>query len=384
VTKGNKVQLLMDAEQAYPAMEQAIRTAKHHLHVLFYIWRSDETGRDFRDLLIERAKAGVQVRVLCDSVGTLRLRRNFMKPLGEAGAQVEFFSPMRIFTLQPLLNFRNHRKILIADGRVSFIGGLNIGDEYKHAWHDAAMLLCGPGVDQLQEVFADDWYFTTDENLAQQEFFGQWETADSAVWSKELVDSSKGSSCKVYEPVENAECDVVASGPDTRHNNMHDAFFVAITAAKKRIFITTPYFIPDHTILTALRMAVYRGVEVRLLVPKVPDHWLVKLASRSYYPYLLESGVRVFEYDNGFLHSKLAVFDDDTAVVGSANMDIRSFRLNFEISCFMRNEQLAGQLIDVYNNDLAHSQEVALAEVRSRNYLSQLADSTAQLLSPLL
>ncbi len=365
-TSSNHVELLVDADQFYPAIEEAIRDAQKHIHVLFYIWRSDATGEHFRNLLVERAKAGVQVRVLLDAVGSSSAIGRFMDPLREAGGQVAAFMRPKLLQLKLDLNFRNHRKIVVADSKVAFVGGLNIGDEYRGAWSDAAIRIRGPAVDQLQDVFADDWHFTTGEDFIHTGYFGGWRSENEAVDSASAI------------------CAVVASGPHTEINVIHDLLFMAICRAQKRIWITTPYFIPDQSILAALRSAVFRGVDVRLMVPERGDQRLVHMASRSYQPELLRFGARVFRYRGGFLHAKTLVIDGDLSAVGSANVDIRSFRLNFEVNCYAKSPALAAALADLFERHSADSREVSLAETEQVSVFMRLGEAAAHLLSPLL
>lgn len=366
-TTSNRVHLLVDSNEAYPAVEKMIRDATDHVHVLFYIWEADDTGRRFRDLLIDKARGGVEVRVLLDAVGSQGASGRFMDPLRAAGGEVVAFMPPVVFRRSLELNFRNHRKLVLVDGRRAIIGGLNIGDEYLHGWHDSALQLEGPVVDQLQEVFTDDWHFAKGKEFELAEHFGRWAKFDE-----------EGTG---YAP---AVCGVVASGPHTELNMMHEAFFMAINAATQRIWLTTPYFIPDLTILAALRTAVFRGVDVRLLVPEQSDNRLVKMASRSYYPELLRSGVRIFEYADGILHAKTAVLDDDMSIVGSANVDIRSFRLNFELNCIVKNVALARRLAELFEQDMGHSREVTCESLERSSYVSRLCEAAAHLMSPLL
>jgi len=365
-SSGNRVELLVDGPAVYPAMEQAIRQARHHVHLLFYTWSPDETGRRFRDLVAEKARQGVQVRLLYDAVGSATTPNRFMRPLSEAGGKVAVFHPTKFFRRLPHFNFRNHRKLVLVDGEVAFVGGLNIADCYAHDWHDLAVELRGPVFDQLQEVFLDDWFDATEENLVDPSYFGRW--ADPPSPPRE----------------DGADCAVVASGPHMEYNIYRDAFFLAITQARRRIWITTPYFIPDIALQTALRTAVYRGVDVKLLVPGRSDAPPVQWAGRSYFPSLLEAGVEIYEYQPEILHAKDVVFDDDVSVVGSANMDIRSFRLNFELSVFVRDTRLTGELAELFQRNLGRSRQIRLADVQQQSYAVQLAQSVANLLSPLL
>jgi len=371
-TIGNRVRLLVDAAEAYPAMESAIRAARQHIHISFYIWNDDATGRAWRDLLVEKARAGVQVRLLLDGLGSrFARRRNLMRPLEQAGGEVAFFLPLTLWSSRPTINFRNHRKIVLADGCTGFLGGINIGDEYTTGWHDLALQLEGPTVDQLQETFAEDWFFATGREIVTPQIFCQWQTPE-------------GRAALPAPDDDQAVCSILASGPHTPHNFTHDALFLSMAQAKERVYITTPYLIPEESTMAALRTAVYRGVDVRVLVPAKSDAWVVQWAGRSYYPDLLAAGVRLYEYQPNILHAKSVVIDNDLSIVGSANIDVRSFRLNFEASCLARSKPLARRLLDLFSRNLQHSREITHEDVQRRSYLSQLGDAAAHLLSPLM
>jgi cardiolipin synthase len=365
-TSHNDVTLLPGGEEAFSAMEREIEQAKHHIHALFYIWKNDKTGRRFRDLLIDKAKQGVQVRVLCDAWGSPVMATSFSRRLGKAGARVARFLPPELLRL-PRVNFRNHRKILAIDGKVGIISGFNIAHEYRARWRDMGLLIRGPAVDQLQEVFADDWYFTTNEDLADPSYFGCW----------------TNESCRDHS--RHASCAIIASGPDQRYGLIHDALFIAINETNERLYITTPYFIPSGALSAALRAAAFRGVDVRIMLPgKRSDVPIVRFASRSYYPELLDVGVRIFEYQPSMLHSKTLVFDRKLAFIGSANLDSRSFRLNFEASCFVGGEKINGELAAIFERDSARCNEVRLADLEARPWPAKLAEATANLFSPML
>ena len=361
-TSGNAVTLLANGASAFAVMEADIAAAEHHIHVLFYIWRNDETGRHFRDLLVTKAQQGVEVRVICDAVGAPLLARRFFRPLRNAGARVMHFNPPQLFSASPRLNFRNHRKIVVVDDRIGIIGGFNIADEYKKKWRDMGVRIDGPAVDQLQEIFADDWYYCCEEDLASQPYFGNWQQHHHDV----------------------ASCAAVASGPDSHYNAIHDALFIAINQCHRRLCITTPYFIPTQAIVAAIRAAVYRGVDVRILLPSQNDVPLVRYAARAYYPELLAVGVRIFEYLPEMIHAKVMVFDDDLVLIGSANLDNRSFKLNFEASCFVGGQRFNHDVASQFDDDLTRSQEVTQSDLDALSPLAKLRDATAQLLSPLL
>jgi cardiolipin synthase A/B len=355
----NEVKLLVDGAATFEAWEAAIRAAREHVHLLFYIWESDEVGKRMLSAAIEAARRGVEVRVLYDALGTPRGKRTF-RDLVAAGGRAEAFMPMRLSTLGPSFNFRNHRKLIVIDGEVAYTGGINVGDEYL-TWHDLAIELRGPSVDQAQEVFCDDWFFATGEDLADPKYFERFTENES-------------------DP---AGCAIVASGPTEHINATRDMVFVAMVEAKKRLWIMTPYLIPDPAMVLALRVACYRGVDVRLLVPGRSDVWLVRRASRAFYPELAESGVRIFEYP-GMIHAKAMIVDDALAMVGSANMDTRSFRLNFEIACFVASGSFNAALTAIFESDKEKSREIRKEELGRRGITSRVIDAAAHLLSPIL
>src|SRR5688572_5625399 len=360
-TGGNEVVLLIDGASAYPEMEAAIREARESINVLFYIWQNDATGLRLRDMLVEKAKAGIQVRVLVDAFGSDKVDREFEAPLIEAGAKIAQFFPTPFDALgAPRFNFRNHRKILVVDSKVAFTGGMNIGNEYAYDWRDLMVRLRGPAVASLQYIFLDDWYFATGESVEDQ--------------------PTQSSEAPV---VGDTDMVVVASGPDSEHW-IHDAYFTAVSRAERRIWIATPYFIPTAALMTALRTAAGRGVEVGLIVPEVTDVWLVKWAARSYYKDLLDAGVHVYEYQGRMLHAKALLVDDDVTSVGTANLDTRSFRLSFEVGCFFASKPLNEQLWKWFQELKAESILVNAAELERAPVARKLLESMAHLLSPLL
>lgn len=370
--RGNRVRVFVDAAEAYPAFLAAIDAARDHIHFHFYIYQDDETGRLFRDALVAAAKRGVSVRVLVDAVGGAPVAGDFMEPLKAAGGHFETFSPVRFLRRRLILNFRNHRKILIIDGRTAFTGGINIGDEYTGDWHDLAIQLDGPVVDQLQEVFAEDWFYACGYSLASQRYFGCHEREGDL-------------DLPGHRPVSHgARCRVIASGPDTPKNATFEIFFHGCTTALRRIWIMTPYFIPDQAMLVALTSAAQRDVDVRLLVPQRSDVPFVQLACRSYYSELLEAGVKIFEYVPAVLHAKLLLFDDDWCMLGSANVDIRSFRLNFEASVFLEGEALTAHLAELFARDQKNAVQVTAEAVRRIDRFTQVKQAAAHLFSPML
>ncbi len=421
-THENGVTIYQNAETAYDAFEEAIRAARHHVHIQFYIWRSDATGRRFRDLLVEKARQGVEVRVLYDAVGGSSVDGDFMGKIRRAGGKTASFLPVQIFTRRFQLNFRNHRKILVIDGEVAFTGGLNLADEYEE-WSDLACRLDGPVVIQFQEVFAEDWYFATKEDLVEERYF---RALPEKPLYKELVEDGlpKGEQAKdeQAEPAQIARegaalaeeaargalqkrggpdwlalarrealakryvvrARVVASGPDDPLAVIQKMFFKAITSAKERLYIMTPYFVPDDALMTALQMAAMRGVDVRLVIPAKSDVPLTQYAGRSYLEALLMVGVRVFEYEYRILHAKMLLMDQKVTILGSANMDIRSFRFNFEANVVLESEEVNRVMTQLYSDAMLRSLELRLDVFRQRSRGERLLEGAARLFSPLL
>lgn len=364
---GNEVELLSDSEQAFEVIEQAISSAKKHVWAEYYIIANDETGRRFLDLLAERARAGVEVRLLYDAVGSLGIDGKRLQALREAGGKVEAFLPLNPLRRRWSVHLRNHRKMIVVDGEVGFTGGMNVGDQYSgkarrrgHAhFHDAHLRLRGPEVEDLGQIFAEDWYFATDEQL----------TPPPAP-----------------EPIPGASpiVAIVPSGPDQERNANGLAYFSGIAASERRLYLTSPYFIPDEPTVTALIAAALRGVDVRILLPGINDVALVAPAARSYYEELLEGGVRIFEFQPSMLHAKTMVVDGSFSIVGSANVDIRSFRLNFELGALVFDAAFAAKLEERFMRDLADSREITLERMAARGFFTRLGHGVARLLSPLL
>jgi cardiolipin synthase len=370
----NACVLLVDADDAYDSMEAAILTAKDHIHMEFYIFRDDDSGRRFRDLLTERANADVEVRVVVDAVGSVSLDAEFFDPLLVAGGQFQFFSPVnRLFRLRRpnRIDFRNHRKILVVDGHVGFTGGINIGDEYRGLdedlgnWRDTHMRIEGPAVLGLQQAFAEDWLWTAQELLSDRRYYPSAAPEAGDVRGTTTVA-------------------IVDSGPDRNWMAIHRIHVQAIAMAHQRVWITNPYFVPDRVMEESIVTAALRGVDVRLLVPESGDNALITMASEAHFLPLLEAGVRIFRYRGGFVHAKTLVVDRWVGTVGSANMDIRSFQLNFELNAFAFGESFCDELGGQFEQDCLESVEITLEAEQATGYGRRLLRSMARLLSPLL
>lgn len=355
---GNRVTLLTDGPAFYRELEVALRGARESILLEMYIFQKDETGERILRILEERARSGVRVRVLVDGFGSARATGWLKKRLEAAGASLAVFLPSRFSPIYaPRINFTNHRKLILVDGKLALTGGMNIGREYEHVWRDVMLRIEGPGVRGLAKLALEDWFFATSEILP--------EPLDCA-------------------PQEGGvDVVVTGSGPDTEHW-IHDAFFVAITSSERKLDLVTPYFIPTPALLVALRTAAGRGVRVRIVVPRESDVALVKWASRSYYRMLVAAGVRIFEYDGPMLHAKAFVRDDELLSVGTANIDSRSLGLSFETACFCASPELNQELGRWIDGLVADSSEVTLEELDGKRTAQKLLESAAHLLSPLL
>ena len=372
VSSAISAELLSGGARTFEAIFDAIRVARHHVHLEYYIYEPDRIGTALRDLLIERARQGITVRLLVDALGSKRIGRKFMAPMHEAGIKVALFHETRIGRrLRPVTNYRTHRKIVVCDGRVGFTGGVNITDEEDirtrpDAYHDVHLRIEGGAVRWLQTTFLEDWTYATGEDPRQM----------SSEMS-ELLPSLPPETAAGEIPVQ-----IVTSGPDNPLEAIHRMHLAAIQSAERRAWLTTPYFVPGEPALMALTGAALRGVDVRLLVPRRSDSLVVSAAARSYYDELLAAGVKVWEYKGAMLHSKTLVVDDNCAMVGTANFDNRSFRLNFEVSAVIYGATLAKPLEAQFETDLRSA--AAVHANRPQSFLQRLGDATARLFSPLL
>ena len=367
-TRGNRVEVMHDTNRTLGLIEQAIRDAEHHIHLEYYIWESDETGRRLRDLLVERAKDGVEVRFLYDSIGSLFLKSQFLRPMTEAGVEVRTFLPGQTFRERWSLNNRSHRKIVVVDGKAGFTGGMNIGNEYlgliktSGRWRDCHLRVEGPAALQLQRVFRDDWYYATNVDL----------------------DESYFPTPTLFE--ESHVVQVVAGGPDQDPRPFHQLLFMAITEAERSLTLTTGYFIPTDSLAMALSAAAIRGVDVRILVPGRTPHFFKTTiwAGRSYYDKLLQSGCKIHEYTDGTLHAKTLTVDGLWSLVGSANFDARSTLLNFEVGCVIYGAEVAEDLRRQYELDCRQSSPVTLAEREAIAPRHRFVENFSRLFTPIL
>lgn len=364
----SEIRLYLEGDALYDALEEAIRAAKHHVHLEYYIFDDDAVGRRVLAALTERAQAGVEVRLVLDGIGAYSLPSSALDPLRTAGGEVAWFNPVSGFRPR-LANFRTHRKIVIVDGIHAFTGGMNVTRTHSilssggAGWRDTHLSLRGPACRALQRVFLEDWYFAS----------GHAPPTGDAYFVP--VNADQGAFTLVQ---------IVSSGPDRDVYPIHQLFFSAIAQAQKRVWITTPYFVPDEITLAALVAAGMRGVDVRVLVPRSSDNLMVDLAARSYYPELVKARVQIHEYVGRMLHAKTLVVDDTLAIVGTANFDNRSFRLNFEVVAAIYDATATSELARSFERDLQHAEPVKVRELKDKRFHERLGESGARLFSPLL
>ncbi|WP_244813659.1 cardiolipin synthase [Caballeronia sp. Lep1P3] len=360
---GNSVRVLVNGDATFAAILEAIEAAERYVVVQFFIVRADALGELLKDALIAKAKAGVRVYFLYDSIGSFDLPHRYVHALRAGGVEAHPFATKRKFVNRFQINFRNHRKIVVVDGKRAFVGGHNVGVEYLGGnprlspWRDTHVEVRGPAIASIQFVFTEDWYWAT-QRLPE---LGPAPHAD-----------------------DNMHCMVLSSGPADKQETCSLFFVEAINAARERIWITSPYLIPDEAVFSALRLAVMRGVDVRILIPSRRDHRVVFAASKLYAYDLVLAGVRIFRYVPGFLHQKVVLVDDIAASVGSANLDNRSFRLNFEITVLTVDRHFAREVGRMLLADFAHAYEIDGDDYRGAAFWRRMAMHVARLFSPIL
>jgi cardiolipin synthase A/B len=368
LTKNNSIKVLLNGEEKFAELLQALRQAKHHIHLEYYIYEYDDIGSLIIDLLIQKAKEGVEVRFIYDDFGSPTIKKETKKRMKEAGATVFPFHKVNFHLLANRINYRNHRKIVVIDGQTGFVGGINVSDKYinngkkRLFWRDTHIRIDGPAVYYLQYLFITDWNFCSPEKLK-----------ISADYFAPSANEGQGSFVQI-----------AASGPDSYLPTLLYSILQAIYLAKKEILITTPYFIPGDSIIDALCIAAMSGLSVKLLVPGISDSRVVNAAAKSYYSKLLGAGVEVYLYQKGFIHAKTMVTDSMLTVVGTANMDNRSFELNFEVNALIYDSVIAAQMRTTFFEDLKEAEQINKEAWLSRSWYQQLPEKVARLFSPVL
>ncbi|MCC5918354.1 MAG: cardiolipin synthase [Cryomorphaceae bacterium] len=367
LTDGNKVELLINGEEKFPRLLEDIARAKHHIHLQYYIFENDGIGGEIIEAISEKAKSGVEVRFIYDDFGSRDFGKKATEKLRRCGVQIFPYNKIRFGFLANRINYRNHRKSVIIDGEIAYTGGINVSDRYinqgnENFWRDTHLRLQGPGVYFLQYQFFADWNFCASQSLQMKDTY------------------FPGKPC----PGHNALVQIAAGGPDCPSPTIMLSLIKAISVAQREICITTPYFIPGESVKDAIKVAAISGIKVKLLVPEKSDSRLVNAAAYSYYNDLMAIGVEVYLYQKGFIHAKTMIIDDNLSVVGTANMDTRSFDLNFELNAVIYDRAFAAEHKLVFQEDLAHARKVDFEAWQLRPKTKLLSERLARLLSPML
>jgi len=367
LTQDNHVQIFTDGAEKFESLIEDISSAKDHIHIQYYIFKLDQLGQRILTVLKRKMKQGVNVRILYDEMGSRGLKKRQFKELIDLGGEVEVFFPSVLPLFNPRLNFRNHRKIVIIDGRIGYIGGFNVGDEYLGLnkkfgyWRDTHLKIEGSSVHPLQTRFLLDWNQASNNNIDYSEkyFPAIPQKGDVAI-------------------------QIVSSGPDADWPTIKNGYLKLLMSAKRYIYIQTPYFIPDSSFLNAVEVAILSGIDVRIMIPNKPDHMFVYWATYSYVGELLKAGAKVYIYEKGFIHAKMIVIDDEASTVGTANIDVRSFSLNFEVNAFIYNRTISHELAEIFERDIFDCSELTLEQYNNRSNTIKFKESVSRLLTPIL
>jgi cardiolipin synthase len=381
-TTGNSAQLLIDGAATFDAIFHAIDNARSYLLVQFFIIRNDSLGNKLVSRLAEKARQGLHVYLLYDEIGCYRLPAGFFNPIRHNGGKVHAFNSSQGLRHRFQINFRNHRKIVIADGTAAFVGGLNVGNEYLGLssfgpWRDTHVQLQGPAVATVQWAFLEDWYWATSQIL-------DLPTPPLCASVPQSLSASPAQDSSTQHSVLSPQSSALAlhTGPSDDFPSCTMMFLTAISAARTRLWITSPYFVPEESIYDAIQLAALRGVDVRIMLPSKPDHILVYLSSFSYLRSAEAVGVKFYRYQAGFLHQKVLLVDDDFAAVGTANLDNRSTRLNFELTLLFLDKPFAAQVAAMLERDFQYSHRASPGDLARRPILFRIAVRIARLLSP--
>lgn len=367
ISQGNKIKILKNGEEKFPVLFKQLQRARFHIHIEYYIFERGEVFTTLCDILIERAKAGVEVRLIFDAIGTDRKTRLDLEQLTEHGIQVNEYNSVRFYRLANRVNYRDHRKIVIIDGYIGFVGGINIADRYVNKpkspkyWRDTHCMIEGHACHTLQLMFILNWYFLSHELLPlESSYFPDHMSDDGAISM------------------------IIGSEPDSDSANMMEAYFQMITSAEREVLIATPYFIPNEPILSAMTITAKSGVRVVLMLPENIDSKFVKAAGFTYLKELLENDVEVYLYTKGMLHTKLMIVDEEAVSIGTTNMDCRSFDHNAEVNAFFFDSEIAQKLKKDYLNDMKHAIALDEVEWKKRPFRIKFVGAIARLFAPLL
>jgi cardiolipin synthase len=370
VSDNNDAKLLINGEQKFPDVLASLKAAKHHIHIEYYIYEDDEIGNQVAEILMQKASEGVTVRFIYDDFGSSGIRKGLVRKLELAGVEAYPFFRINLIQFANKINYRNHRKIIIIDGELGYVGGINVSEKYVNSstsklyWRDTHLKLRGAAALNLQFVFLTDWNFCSGQNIG----------FSNAYFPLDTLQNNFGD--KIVQ--------IIPSGPDSDYPNTMYSLIQTILVAKRTLRITTPYFIPDKTFLDAVKIAALSGIKVYLLVPGISDSYIVNTTSQSYYEELMAAGVRIFRYQKGFVHAKTLVCDDVLSVVGTVNLDNRSFDLNFEINAAIYSAELAKQLSAQFDMDVKDANEIDLNEWKQRPIITKVIEKVLHLFSPLM
>ncbi len=369
LTDNNDIRIYTDGREKFQALISEMEHARNYIHVQYYIIKNDELWKEIEEVLLRKARQGVEIRVLFDSMGCRGMRHSDWARLKKAGIKVAEFFPALLGKLQLRINYRNHRKIVVIDGRIGFVGGFNVGREYVGLdkkfgyWRDTHICIEGSAVTSLAVRFVLDWNYAARENLFLEDRLF------------EIPDYVRGG----RDPVQ-----IISSGPDSSSQEIRDNYLRLIHMARKNIYIQTPYFIPDDDIRDALIIAAKSGIDVRIMIPCKPDHPFVYWATYSYLGEMIEAGARCYTYDNGFLHAKCMCVDGLVTCMGTANMDIRSFSLNFEVNAVVYSARTTEKLMEAFENDIMKSTLVTRKKYEQRDLILRVKEQFCRLFSPVL
>lgn len=378
LSSNERMDIFFSGKKALDAMLEAMKGAKTHIHLQSFIIEDDRVGNAFKDVLISKAREGLEVRMMFDGFGGRHLGKNFLRELKDAGVEILNFSPFRLFFMPPIVNYRNHRKILVVDGRIGFLGGVNIADRYYDGgdfpeWRDTHVRIEGLSVMSLQATFLLDRYFILNKNLGRRrKYYPMVGEVDKASLAMGVAGGNRYYS------------QIIASGPDSDWAAIMQCYFTAITKARDHIYIITPYFIPSETILNAIKITALSDVKVSLMIPERSDTWLTNWGTMSYISELVEAGVNVYLFKRGFNHSKVLSIDGEYCIIGSANMDNRSFEHHFEVTSVIYDQECAHIIEDRFRKDLSRCTLVTKARWDKRSVRNKFYESVARLVSPLL
>lgn len=366
LSRNHSVQLLKNGSQTFYEIKKALRDAQHHIHLEFYIFRFDQIGNELFEILKQKAAEGVIIRIIYDSVGSYKMSRKKKKEAIQHGIELKSFQKVYFPLLSSKVNYRNHRKIVIIDGKTGFTGGLNISEKYDERrsespyWRDTFVKIEGKSVAALQSVFINDWFYVTRKNIFSEEYFVELPDAEQYIGQ------------------------IISSGPDSRWQAISQFYFSAITTAREHVYIGSPYFIPNDELSFALKAAALRGIDVRILIPEKPDSIVSRWTTESYIGEMLKAGVKIYRYRKGFYHSKVLIADGTLCSIGSANLDYRSLETNFEVCAVFYDENISARLSSQYLDDLKDAVLLSLYEWQKRKWYLKLVSSFARLFAPLM